>query len=235
MPSLNRSSDSADDRFLRQLRRAEPCTVGQLCAALAVTATAVRQRVARLQSAGYVERETIRGERGRPYHVYRLTKAGLRQLGDDYGELARILWTELRGIEDPEIRSRLLGRIRDSLVERYRVDRDPAAPSSQGRAVHEGAAQGGETLADRFEQLQTVLEREGFEVEVDVQGNGSGALPVLREHVCPYHDLAAADRSLCDLEQSVFGEILGVPLTLSRCCQDGDSYCEFEPQLETVS
>jgi predicted ArsR family transcriptional regulator len=225
MSASPRSIESADDRFLRQLRRCEPCTVQQLCAALEVTATAVRQKISRFQSAGYIERETIRGERGRPYHVYRLTVAGVRQLGDDYGELARILWKELRGIEDAEIRDRLLGRIRTSLVERYRIDRSAAAASTPGS----------ETLVDRFEQLRTVLAREGFEVEVDLPADGDDALPVLREHVCPYHELAAADRSLCDLEQSVFGEILGVPLTLSRCCQDGDSYCEFEPHLETAS
>jgi hypothetical protein len=37
---------------------------------------------------------------------------------------------------------------------------------------------------------------------------------------------------MCELEQSVFGEVLGVRLSLSRCCHDGDNYCEFEPDLE---
>jgi predicted ArsR family transcriptional regulator len=218
---MNIQSDSTDTRFLRQLRRLGPSSIQQLCEAMGVTATAVRQRISRLQADGYIERETIRAERGRPYHVYHVTTEGIRQLGDDYGELAQILWRELREIEDTETRKRLLGRIRQSLVERYRFEEEVERHG------------GSEALADRFEQLRAVLDREGFEVEVGTRDGDEGALPVLREHFCPYHDLAAQDRSMCELEQSVFGEVLGVPLSLSRCCHDGDNYCEFEPAVET--
>jgi predicted ArsR family transcriptional regulator len=221
---MNMQTDSADMRFLRQLRRLGPSSIQQLCEALGVTATAIRQRIFRLQDAGYVGRELIRAERGRPYHVYHVTPEGVRQFGDDYGELAQVLWKELRAIEDSPTRDRLLGRIRESLVERYRFD----GQTEKGYEENEGA----ERLIDRFEQLWAVLDREGFEVEVSTRDGDDGPLPVLREHFCPYHDLAAQDRSMCELEQSVFGEVLGVRLSLSRCCHDGDNYCEFEPDLE---
>jgi predicted ArsR family transcriptional regulator len=218
------TSDSADTHFLRQLRRLGPSSIQQLCEALGVTATAVRQRLSRLQDAGYVDRERIRAQRGRPYHVYHVTPQGLRQFGDDYDQLAQILWKELRAIEDAPTRDRLLGRIRQSLIERYRSEEETEGENE--RTI------GTEQLADRFEQLRAVLDREGFEVEVSTRRGAQGPLPVLREHSCPYHGLAAQDRSMCELEQSVFGEVLGVRLTLSRCCHDGDSYCEFEPDLE---
>jgi predicted ArsR family transcriptional regulator len=155
--------------------------------------------------------------------VYHVTADGVRQLGDGYGELAQILWKELREIEDNQTRDRLLGRIRESLVERYRFEEE--TEGSKGN-------NGSEELADRFEQLRAVLDREGFEVDIETRAGDQGPLPVLREHFCPYHDLAAEDRSMCELEQSVFGEVLGVRLSLSRCCHDGDSYCEFEPDLD---
>src|SRR5690606_41002029 len=131
-----------------------------------------------------------------------------------------ILWRELREIEDTETRKRLLGRVRQSLVERYRFE--------EKAERNDGA----EALADRFEQLRAVLDREGVEVEVGTRDRDDRALPVLREHFCPYHDLSAQDRSMCELEQSVFSEVLGVPVALSHCCHDGDDYCEFEPALE---
>lgn len=222
--AMNVATDPADIQFLRRLRRLGSASIQQLCAALGVTATAVRQRISRLQASGYVDRETIRAERGRPYHVYRVTSEGVRQLGDDYGELARILWKELREIEDTDVRTRLLGRIRQALVERYRFEEQ-----TEGNIPEDGRTG---RLVDRFEQLRAVLAREGFAVEVETQAGDEGSLPVLREHFCPYHDLAAEDRSMCELEQSVFGEVLGVPVALSRCCQDGDSFCEFEPAIE---
>jgi predicted ArsR family transcriptional regulator len=208
---MSAAFDAADNAFLTRLNRLGACTVQELCDDLNVTATAVRQRLTRLLSAGLVEREAVPAGRGRPSHVYRITGAGRRHLGDDYGELARLLWREMKQIEDAEIRSRLLSRLRDALVERY------------------GAAPTGTPLGERFQHLQGALARQGFQVDVDERQRGDELLPVLREHNCPYHDLAAEDSLICHLEQSVFEEVLGTPVALIQCCRDGHSCCEFEP------
>jgi predicted ArsR family transcriptional regulator len=214
-PSIEMRSglDTSDLQFLRMLHRLGASSVQQLCEKMGVTATAVRQRITRLQSEGYLERETVRATRGRPYHLYQLTAEGIRQLGDDFGELAQILWQEVQAIEDESLRNSLLARIRQSLVRRY--DRESAS----------------ESLVDRFEELGETLLREGFDVEVETRDAPGGALPILREHFCPYHDMAAEDSTICDLEQAVFGDVLGVPVKLTHCFREGDSCCEFEPVL----
>lgn len=199
--------ERGDDQFLQQLHQAGGGTVQELCEASGVTATAVRQRLSRLQQLGYVERQTIRTGRGRPHHAYRVTEAGIRQLGDNYTELAQLLWDELHGIEEVSVRERVTNRIRQSLVRRY---------GSSIRAM---------SLPDRFDELRANLDRRGFRVEVDT----SGQLPVLRETNCPYHELAQKDPSICELEQKVFEEVLGTPLKLASCCRDGHSCCEFHP------
>src|SRR6476660_744256 len=96
--------ENADREFLERMRRLGTVTVTQLCDELGVTATAVRQRLARLQAMNFIARETVRSGRGRPHHCYKLTENGLRQLGDNYAELAVILWRELSRIEDRQIR-----------------------------------------------------------------------------------------------------------------------------------
>ena len=203
--------ESTDTEFLSRLHRQGASSVQQLCATMGVTATAVRQRISRLQSEGYVDRETIRAQRGRPYHVYRVTAAGLRQLGDDYGELAQILWKRVREIDDPNVQAQLMAGIRQSLVQRYQTGGDSGS------------------IIERFERLREALDRQGLDVEVQTRAGADGQFPILREHCCPYHDLAVADSSICDLEQSVFEEVLGVPVRLTQCCRDGDACCEFEP------
>ena len=210
---MRTSVDNADRQFLVRLNRLGSCTVQDLCDDLSVTATAVRQRLARLMSTGSVERETVHADRGRPYHVYRASTAGRRQLGDDYDQLAPLLWRELRQLQDRDLRSRLMSRLRDALVKRY------------------GSASAGAPLAERFQHLQQELHRQGFQVDLDEREHGDELLPVLRGHSCPYHELASEDSSICDLEQSVFEEVLGVPVTLTQCCRDGHSCCEFEPVL----
>ena len=107
--------EHSDGQFLNELHRIGPQTVQDICAAIGVTATAVRQRLVRLQGSGFVARDLVRRGRGRPHHVYRVTDKGLRQLGDNYGDLALILWREIRNIPNAEIRQAITTRVRDAL------------------------------------------------------------------------------------------------------------------------
>jgi predicted ArsR family transcriptional regulator len=199
--------EEGDEQFLQQLHQAGEGTVLELCEAAGVTATAIRQRLTRLQGMGLVERTTVRAGRGRPHHTYRVTDAGRQQLGDNYAELALLLWDELHGIEEVAVRDRVSDRIRDALIRRY------------------GSTVKSESLVDRMGELQTSLANHGFRVEVDSQGQ----FPVLRETNCPYQELAQRDSGICELEQQVFEQVLGTPLKLASCCRDGHACCEFHP------
>ncbi len=199
--------DSNDREFLDRLHRIGGATVQDLCVELGITATAVRQRLTRLYGQGLVSREAERIGRGRPRHTYLVTDAGLRELGDNYSDLALILWREMRRIEEPEVRDRLVGRVRDALVQRY------------GKVVT------GHTVGKRIEELKSALTERGFDVEVD----SSGGLPILRENNCPYFELASDDPAICELEQEVFQTVLGTDVTRTQCCLDGHSCCEFQP------
>ena len=215
---MKRTIDPNDREFLEQLHRLASATVQEICAELGVTATAVRQRLLRLQGLQFVERELVRSGRGRPHHTYYVTEAGLKRLGDNYEDLALILWRELRQIEEPDIRERIVNRVRDAFVDRYRS-------SVQGNSLHQ-----------RMAELQTALVDQGFDVEFDA----SGRVPVLRENNCPYLEIASSDPSICELEQSVYERVLGSRVTLTQCCLDGHRCCEFvvteesEPLIETT-
>ena len=196
-----------DQQFLEQLHRLGSATIREICSAVGVTATAVRQRLAKLQKADLVARETVRAGRGRPHHVYRVTEVGTRNLGDDYAELAQILWNELQNVEEPAIRQRIVEGVRQALIKRL------------GEVVREGSS-----LRQRVRQLQEALTEQGFDVEMDE----SGSLPVLRENNCPYQELASTDRGICDLEQEVFEEVLGTQVRLTECFRAGDNCCAFQ-------
>lgn len=217
-----RSKLEPNDRdFLEQVHRLGAATIAEICDALGVTATAVRQRLTRLQSQGLMTRETVRSGRGRPHHTYRVTDDGQRELGDNYSDLAMILWDQLQAIEEPDLRSRLLQGVQQALVNRY------------GKVVQ------GASLEERIEQLRQALSDRGFSVEVD----SSSGLPILRENNCPYHELASSDPSICELEQAVFQRVLGAEVKLAQCCLEGHSCCEFhatdtvavQPATDTVT
>lgn len=197
---------NADRQMLEIIRRVEAATVQKLVAETGVTANAVRQRLQRMMADGLIRRALVRHGRGRPHHIYELTEAAERLLGDNYADLATTLWREIKNIEDAAVRRALTRRVCDALVAQY------------GGEVH------GETLDQRLNGLKRVFSDRGIELEID----HNGQLPIIREHGCPYPGLAAEDRSICALEKQVFSRVLGSGVRLSQCRLDGADCCEFQ-------
>lgn len=212
----------SDRTLLDLLRRAPGGTIAELSEQMGVTATAVRQRLARLMQQGLVQRSARSEGRGRPTHQYALSEAGFRSAGDNYQALAMALWHEVRQIADPTIKQGLLARLAARLA-------------AEGRAHVQGA-----TLAERMESLAVLMQNRDipFEAqlreepqssaEVDRQAGAGDRLPVLTALACPYPDLAAQDRAVCAVEKMALSEALGAPLRLTACRLDGASCCTFE-------
>lgn len=191
-------------------------TVAEMSEQLGVTGTAVRNRLSRLLDSGLVERRAEARGRGRPRHAYQASVEAQKRLGQNYAELAVVLWEELMtSVEDRKLRRLLFARITERLAEMYR--RRVSGPEWEGRLV----------------QLTTLLHDRG--VEAEVARDGVGAFPILRQHSCPYYELAETDRGICALERKMFEKVLGRGLRLSQCRLDGDHSCDFQAKREVVS
>jgi predicted ArsR family transcriptional regulator len=202
-------TEAADRLLLDLIRRHGPLTVVEMAARLGVTATAVRNRLNRLVGSGMVERQAEHGSRGRPRHMYRASVEAHKRLGQNYADLAVVLWDEMmRSVEDPKLRRVLFARITDRLAELYR------------------AQVKGDAWEGRLVQLSTILLDRGIEAEV-TSGEGSSS-PVLKQHSCPYYELAETDRAVCAMERKMFEKVLGRGLRLSQCRLDGHRSCDFE-------
>lgn len=213
--SAVRPSDAA----LVELLRAEIAPgVGELAESLGVTATAVRQRLERLMRDGVVAREVVRGAgegqsarpRGRPAFVYRLTEKGRRAGGDNFRDLAMVLWREVRSVASPDVRRGLVSRIGAAMAELYR-------PHIAGA-----------TVAERLDGAAGLLRSRDIACSVTPAEAGSGRLAVLTSHVCPYPDLAEEDRGICAAERLMLQELVGAGVRLASCRLDGADTCRFE-------
>ena len=202
-------SESSDRELLDLIRRAGPLTVVEMEGHLGVTGTAIRNRLARLLGTGLVERKTENQGRGRPRHTYEVSVLAQKRLGQNYADLAVALWDELMGtIPDPKLRRHLFIRVTERMAEVYRSQ--VSGSEWKGRLV----------------QLTNLLLDRG--VEAEVAQDAGVANPVLRQHSCPYYELAEADRTICALERKMFEKVLGRGLRLSQCRLDGDRFCDFE-------
>lgn len=202
---MNTQLESRDRDFVRTLQGLGSASVSQLCDELDVTATSVRQRLTRLEATGFVERETVKAVRGRPVHQYRLSEEGLKQLGSNYGDLAVMLWSQIREIDHQPTRQKVFAGLKDKLVSRFGFD-------SSSMSVEQ-----------RVDRLADVLAEGGLDVAVSTEGT----LPVLQGCSCPYPDISKQDSSICELEREVFSEVLGAEVELLQRCVDGHSCCEF--------
>lgn len=203
--SMSTAIETSDARIIDLLRN-RSMSVPEIAAATSVTATAVRQRLNRLMSQGLVGRETARAGRGRPSHRYLLTEKARRQVGNNYGDLALMLWDEIRSVKDPALRRGLFRRVAESLARLY-----------AGRVA-------GASLAARMETLKDLF----AERRVPLAVTGGGAAPVLTVLDCPYPELAEKDRGICAVEKMLFAELLAAPMKLTRCRLEGHTCCQFE-------
>jgi predicted ArsR family transcriptional regulator len=225
-------SDESDRLLLDHLRRHPAASVGELGDLLGVTATAIRQRLTRLMAEGLIERQLhhpapadgsddakkadakkTKNGRGRPSYDYRLTDRGRQSAGDNFHDLAEILWQEIREIEEPRVRVGLVKRVAERLAQRY---------SSQV---------GGDDVAERMRHLMRLM----GEREVPVDVSETNGLPVLTMLACPYPKLAEQDRSICAVEKAMISEIVGQGVRLSECRLDGGGCCTFQPTGQTAA
>lgn len=200
-------AETSDEVLLNYLRRHGAARISDLVTETGVTATAVRQRIQRLMAEGLIQRNAEKISRGRPNHRYALTEKGENHSGDNFSDLAVVLWEEIKAVPDPEVRRGLLKRIADRFVAKYRD------------TVH------GESLGERMASLAGLMN----EREVPFEVNLSGGLPILSALACPYPELAKADRGVCTMEKLMLSEILGSNMRLSECRLDGANCCTFTP------
>jgi predicted ArsR family transcriptional regulator len=204
---MNTQTESSDKVLLDAMRRQGAITIAELVAQMGVTATAVRQRLARLMEEGLIRRETERQARGRPNHRYLLTEKGEHATGTNFSDMAAVLWEEIKAVEDPAVRRGLLKRIADRFVAKYRNAID------------------GPTLEERMAAMARLMGERDIPFEVKVEHE----LPVLSALACPYPELAKQDRGVCTMEKLMLSEMLGENVKLSECRLDGASCCTFTP------
>lgn len=199
---------STDRAVVDLLRRRGSSTINDLMEYGGVTATAIRQRLNRLMEQGLVERHAESVGRGRPTHLYSLTKAGVQSGGNNYSDLVEVLWSEIRAIRDPDIRQGLLKRIVTRMAKVYAEQLS------------------GEDVEQKMNTLVSLMQERDIPFELETSGEGQ--LPVLTALACPYPDLAEQDRGICSMEKMLFSEILGETVHLSGCRLDGENCCTFE-------
>jgi len=178
------SINQSDFAVIQMLLRDGALTINEMVERLGVTATAVRQRLSRLQESGLIQRSAVVDGRGRPSHRYELTEAGRRTVGNNLADLACALWAEIHEIEDAEIRRRVVSGAVRRLAEGY-------AFQVTGDTITDRLKSAAKLFADRDIPIALETEDQRFRAIVKLErklcdlmvSNGPSAIDAARNEV----------------------------------------------------
>lgn len=194
-------------QIVELLQRRGPMRIKEIENALGVTTTAVRQQLTNLVAEGVVTSQVVREGVGRPSYTYSLTDKARTLFACHCDELTSLLYQELLEEVGAEKVRALLARVSGRLAMQY-SDGSPTRASA---------------LFERVGQFASQLEAKGILSDVAQTDDGV----ILREYNCPYHDLSAEHREVCDMEQAMIANVLDAKVQLKGCIHDGHSGCEF--------
>lgn len=195
LENLSRTSNRTSDRFLILLKTRGPQTSAELGAALGITDEAARQQLIKLSRDGVVEGFSEVSGVGRPAQIWRLTAAGNARFPDAHADLTVQLIQSIRTVLGEEALDRLI------------TEREQATRSHYTEEMADAS-----DLQERVARLAAIRTREGYMAEWREEGDGY----LLMENHCPICAAAAICQGFCRAELTVFQEVLGPDVTVTR-------------------
>lgn len=203
----NDRSDSPRTQILYLLRKSERgMSTDELCSELKVTPMAVHRQLKKLLEEGLVTSETLRQNRGRPIHIYKLTEATDHIFPKSYSQLLLELLTELKLKQG-------VARVRELFESRFKkfVSANKDKVSKQN-------------LSDTVVAACNVLTENGYMAEPQLATNGKF---VIKLHNCPIYKVARQFPETCGCEQASLSELLKAKVTRDRHILQGHNYCSY--------
>lgn len=191
--------------ILDYVRRHSQATVKELGEHLKLTSTGIRQHLTVLERDGLVDAREERGHVGRPALVYRLTSSGDALFPKKYDALANALVEESRHLLGTDALQRLM----KSVAARFA---DPYMSRMEGK-----------TTAERVVETGTILQERGCLSDC----SGEGEEFVIKQHTCPFPNVAARNSAVCALDVEFIRRLVGSDARLTASLLRGDDSCTF--------
>lgn len=197
--------------ILVELRREGATSPETLAASLGASRTGVLQQLRSLESAGLVDRRTVRHGVGRPRHLYDVTPAAQSAFPTNYDALAAGLLAAIEAIGGEELvgnvfdarRQLIATQVRDRLAERLPAD----AP-----------------LADKVRELAVIQDEQGYLSNASIEADGTLRI---RQCNCAIYGVASVSASPCEAELALYREVLDADVVRETHIASGDRSCTY--------
>jgi len=202
---LPRMKRKTRDEIIDILRERGECTVNELAEVAGITPVSVRHHLTSLQAAQLVSYVQERHGVGRPRMVFSLTPKAMEQFPTRYLRLTNRLLHHLKDIVPAEKIADLMYQVANSMADEYAQSLNRLSPEA------------------RLEELQELLNEEGFSVQIDTEGKDV----LIHELNCPYLQVGQEHPEICLIDETFLARALDMPVERIRCQMQGDDRCTF--------
>lgn len=192
-------------QILDYLRLHGDATVRELAGHLELTATGVRQHLTVLAQGGLISSSEARGRVGRPALIYSLTLLGEASYPTSYDVLANAVLDEVREAYGPAGFQQVIRGAARRMSEPY-------VGALEGLSPERRVAAACELLRER---------------DVVAEWERDGDAFLLRQHSCPYPDVASRNSAACVLDVAQIRALTGMDARLTECRVRGDRCCTY--------
>ncbi|MBX8464953.1 MULTISPECIES: metalloregulator ArsR/SmtB family transcription factor [unclassified Deinococcus] len=195
-------------RLLELVKRHGAQTAQDLAQGLDISVPAARRHLCDLQEQGLVEARTERpGGRGRPQHVYALTERGEAAFPKTYSSLCVDVLRHIESLFGGEALLKVLDARNAEIAGRFRSELAGDLP-----------------LGERVQNLVRRLNEHGFDASAVQDERGQWTFT---QHNCPNLTVARQYSQLCSAEITLYGDLLGVPVTRETRIACGQGSCRY--------
>lgn len=202
----DRFFQSTRGRIVEELRRRKSASAVDLAKTFGLSPNAIRQQLVVLERDGLVVEKSVRRGPTKPTYEFSLTGDAEKLFPQNYDKMLGAVLRELRDQYGHEG----VAKVFDGIAKRTvaKAKERVTAPSTEGRAA----------------QLTQVLREGGVVAEFSLIEGGFE----LREHNCPYSEVAKEHPEVCSVIHHVLDEAIGGQHVQTESLATGGSECRFE-------
>ena len=193
-------------RIVEELRRRKTASAVDLAQVFGLSPNAIRQQLVVLERDGLVLEKSVRRGRTKPTYEFSLTNAAEKLFPQQYDKMLGAVLREMKEQFGPAG----VNAVFDGIAKR-----------TVAKAKHQVTA---EEPAQRMEQLTQMLNEGGVIADFSLIDGGFE----LREHNCPYSEVAKDHPEVCSVIHHVLDETMGGQHKQTESLATGGTACRFE-------
>lgn len=198
------------DKVLEALATLQTATVSELADHVAVNPITIRHHLGTLEAENLITSSEQRHGVGRPRMIYRLTAQGSERFPVNFKRLTENLLNSIESLYGPQARVDILSQVGRKMADFYRAQLT------------------GDDISEKLSGFSRLMSREGYQIEWELQDT----IVTIHNATCPYHHFEKIHPYFCQLDQSLFSEILQKELTFQGCLAEKNSSCSFEFEVK---